>query len=619
MNKNLKVVDYSEKVLEVKNLKKYFYVGGGRKKFAIPAVDNVSFDVYKREVFGLVGESGCGKTTTGRTIIKLYNPTEGTVVLNGVTIGAGYANHIQNIKKIKEEAKHQIVLLDEAKVKSLAIRDESIEKIALLKIDLEKIDENLEKDIKKASKVTEDYKDKIYDLKTQLKLDIEKAEFEYLIKRTEIINRTNNTSEVEFNNEVQIAKVNYERKASGLKDSAALNKETIQTRLANLKAEYQNTVQSLQVAYAPKIEADNKNLLSKPDARLKVSELLTNRTKKIAELKARFDQNKKALVLPDPKLIKSKIDGLKSEAKQQKLKIKAAIQATKKETNERIKTIPKTQISGDALKERNERIRQIWAEALAKINEEKEIIRETKHVNNAKDTLLASQKMQMIFQDPISSLNPRMTVKEIIGEGLTIQGGYTKEEITARVEEVLDLVGLAPEYASRYPHEFSGGQRQRIGIARALIMNPNVIIADEPISSLDVSIRAQVINLLRNLKEKLGLTVLFIAHDLSVVKFFCDRIAVMYYGKIVELATSEELFKNPMHPYTISLLSAIPQPDPDYEKGRQRIHYNPQQHNYRIDKASLREISEGHLVYANKAEFKEMQLRYGKKTDQKAV
>ena len=244
---------------------------------------------------------------------------------------------------------------------------------------------------------------------------------------------------------------------------------------------------------------------------------------------------------------------------------------------------------------------------------QKERVAVSKQINGSKEALNASRLMQMIFQDPISSLNPRMTVREIIGEGLIILGKHSKEEINQKVEEILKIVGLAPEFATRYPHEFSGGQRQRIGIARALIMEPNFIIADEPISALDVSIQAQVINLISDLKDILDLTVLFIAHDLSVVRFFCDRVAVMHVGKIVEIAETEELFKNPMHPYTISLLSAIPQPDPDYEKGRKRIHYNPKQHNYFFDKPSLREISPGHSVYANDEEFKLMKELYNKK------
>ncbi len=181
------------------------------------------------------------------------------------------------------------------------------------------------------------------------------------------------------------------------------------------------------------------------------------------------------------------------------------------------------------------------------------------------------RKMQMVFQDPYASLNPRMSVGRIVAEPLVVHNIGTKKEREERVAELLELVGLNPYFVRRYPHEFSGGQRQRIGLARALALNPKFIVADEPISALDVSIQAQVVNLMQELQENLGLTYLFIAHDLSMVRHLCNRVAVMYLGKLVEVAESEELYTNPLHPYTQALLSAVPVPDPVVEETRQRI------------------------------------------------
>lgn len=216
------------------------------------------------------------------------------------------------------------------------------------------------------------------------------------------------------------------------------------------------------------------------------------------------------------------------------------------------------------------------------------------------------RKCQMIFQDPMASLNERAKVEYIISEGLLNFHLYKDDKDRAeKVRNALLEVGLLPEFASRFPHEFSGGQRQRIGIARALVMEPEFIVADEPISALDVSIRAQVLNLLNELKKDKELTYLFISHDLSVVRFISDRIAVISKGRIVELAESEELFKHPLHPYTKALLSAVPQPDPEIEKKKKLIVYDPSVHDYSVDKPVWEEIIEGHFIYGNQRELEQ--------------
>ena len=211
-----------------------------------------------------------------------------------------------------------------------------------------------------------------------------------------------------------------------------------------------------------------------------------------------------------------------------------------------------------------------------------------------------TSNISMIFQDPIESLNPKMTIEEIVGEGLKVRGQKDPAEIRQKVVEMLAKVGLVEEHATRYPHEFSGGQRQRIGIARAIIINPKMVIADEPVSALDVSVQAQVINLLNDLKEEMGLTILFIAHNLSVVKYFSDRIGVMYYGHLVEVANGDDLYAKPLHPYTRALLSAIPEPNPLTERTRVRIDYVPERdHDYSVEKPSMEEVEPGHFVYCS--------------------
>ena len=405
-----------EVLLKVDHLCQYFRLG--RKD--LKAVDDVSFEIRKGESFGLVGESGCGKTTTGRSIIKLYDITSGNVYFKGQRIGAGTRSYQDAIAAARTDAAKKIKALRAEKnvdeVRKAAIKEE-----------IKKINEELGAIVDKNRALIKDAK----------------------------------------------------------ADRKEVDKQYVESLIKALEAEY-----------AQKFRA--------------------------------------------------------AEGNDEKLK------ALKKEFENRCRV--------------------------------------------AKKSKLITQ-IQMIFQDPIASLDPRMTVRDIIAEGLVINGITDKNYINEKVYEILEMVGLVREHADRYPHEFSGGQRQRIGIARAVIMQPEMIIADEPISALDVSIQAQVINLLNDLRERLGLTILFIAHDLSVVKYFSDRIGVMYFGKMVELADSDELFKNPLHPYTKSLLSAIPLPDPVYEKQRTRIHYNPiAEHDYSVSTPSFREIIPGHFVYCNDAE-----------------
>ena len=232
------------------------------------------------------------------------------------------------------------------------------------------------------------------------------------------------------------------------------------------------------------------------------------------------------------------------------------------------------------------------------------------HLSHAQNNTLRTQ-MQMIFQDPMASLNERAKVEYIIAEGLLNHHLYKdQDDLHEKVMNALHEVGLLPEFASRFPHEFSGGQRQRIGIARALVMEPEFIVADEPISALDVSIRAQVLNLLNEMKKSRGLTYLFIAHDLSVVRFISDRIAVISKGRIVELAEAEELFLHPLHPYTKALLSAVPIPDPSLEKHKKLLVYDPSIHDYSVDKPVWEEIANGHFVYGNQRELEGYRKEY---------
>ena len=465
--------------LSVRHLKQFFKFGHGRSAFKTKAVHDVSFDIKKGECFGLVGESGCGKTTTGRSLIRLYNITSGSVYFEGRRTSAGSRWNEKEIKWTKIRGRKRI------------------------------------KELKKE----------------------EKHEIKKLLDTTGLI------PEIERIN-LELSKIEQE-----LVDIKVVRKERI-AQASNIGDEE---------AKALKVEEINKEYSLEVESRRVRLEKLNSQLK---DYKAQVRASKKMSETP--------------ETKQSVEELKAKYSNEIKEVKNHIDEVEKEQI-----------------EAIAQI----------KYDNKHVDKKLMS-KMQMIFQDPVDSLDPRMTVEDIIQEGLHIQGQYNRYKNSQKVKDVLIKVGLLPEYASRYPHEFSGGQRQRIGIARALVMNPRFLICDEPISALDVSIRAQIINLLNDLKEEMGLTMLFIAHDLSVVKYFCDRIAVMYYGEIVELATSDELFAHPLHPYTHALLSAIPKPDPLSEKKRERYLYIPaNEHDYSKEAPKLTEITPGHWVLANSEEL----------------
>ncbi len=610
------MIDYKEKVLQVKNLKKYFRVGTGKRKLNIPAVDGVTFDVHKQEVFGVVGESGSGKTTLGRTIIKLYQPTDGTVILNNIPISAGILSYQEEIARINKQLADDITSLDPLKIKAIELRRKKEMTIEGLKKELINLEKDKLVEVTSSTKQFDQFRADQYRTKALMTIDLQKVIFDYNQRVMQANQRAQNESLLKYNNEIKIAKLKHNNKLEGLKDSAALEKETINQRIAVLNKEYEAFLLKLKETYQPQIDADAKNVLTKQQIKSMILGFAKEKDQKASAIKADYQKQLKSFVEPDKSSYAKEKEKIEQKYARLKKSIEDKILDTTKTANLEISKLPKATTSNLKDPKIQAKISDLKAKAQARIKELKAKLLEAKRINQSNETLKESQKMQMIFQDPISSLNPRMTVKEIIGEGLIIQGKLTKKEIEKRVAESLELVGLSPEYASRYPHEFSCGQRQRIGVARALIMNPNVIIADEPISALDVSIRAQVINLLFALREKLGLTILFIAHDLSVVRFFCDRIAVMYNGKVVEMAPSEELFKNPMHPYTVSLLSAIPQPDPDYEKNRQRIHYNPRQHQYVTDLPTLREIGPNHHVYANQAEFEVMKKQYGSSSKQ---
>jgi len=599
-------IDYTQKVLELENVQQHFKTGFGKRKIIVKAVDGVSFDVYKRESFGLVGESGCGKTTLGRTIIKLYQPSQGLIKLNGISVGMGYQGNIANIKQYQLELKKELLKHNPYRFKLNEMQTSHKIQVEALQSQIKEIKEKGLVDFVAKGQEIDSLVQQLVNLKESYLT--EKAEITYRINQS-ILSLTNTPEFIEKKNlsyKISSEKNKAKKKIGAINDSKALEKSDRLEQIRVLEEVRDLKIEELTKEYEKNSSQITESEASKQIRLEKVSALKIEKKVQLKQLYQTYLMNRKALKETLREKKQHKVSKLLTSDAQNKLvevqgiinnsniNYKQGVIALKKEFKEHPDQYT---INIDAQNQLKKTYKDL-------IDKEKEIIKTAHEVEKMKhDESL--NKMQMIFQDPIASLNPRMTVKEIISEGLRIQGIKDDAIISEKVFEVLKIVGLVPEHAFRYPHEFSGGQRQRIGIARALIVNPDFIIADEPISALDVSIQAQVINLMNELKSKLGLTILFIAHDLSVVKYFCDRIAVMYYGKIVELASADELFKNPLHPYTKSLLSAVPQPDPITERKRKRISYNPSQHDYSIEKPKLHEVYKDHFVYANKKEIVE--------------
>jgi len=310
-------VNYNEKVLEVNNLTKHFYVGVGKNKLTIPAVDGVSFDVYKREVFGLVGESGCGKTTTGRTIMKLYNPTQGTVKLNGKVIGAGYADRLKRIADIKKEAKEKLLLLNPTKKQIIDVRHRLETDLALREGEIQMILRDKLEAEKTIKHQLIEYQKAFYELNNDYELDIEKIKYEFEIKKTEILQKTVNQSELEYKKRLNGLKHTFKKKIEGIKDSAALEKEIINQRLDQLNIDYESKVQALKTEFQVKIKEDETRIISKEQAKLEIKKLLEIMKSDIATRKEKYLDDKEKLTVPDKSKSKNELKTLSEKTKKE--------------------------------------------------------------------------------------------------------------------------------------------------------------------------------------------------------------------------------------------------------------------------------------------------------------
>ncbi|WFQ92074.1 Vitamin B12 import ATP-binding protein BtuD [Mycoplasma feriruminatoris] len=600
-----------EAILKVRDLLIEF--GNGRNK--LKAVKGVTFDVYKGETFGLVGESGSGKTTIGRAIIGIQPVSDGAIYFENKLL----RGKSPDVYKINQKiARHLYIMQQNQLTTSLSLNDYSNE----------------------FKRVYYKYvQSKFFDFKTQELKDYEDGKSRKIkegvnLNTTKLVSVKKNAN---LSIIIQAITDNLKRllKIIRLQEKASRITKNI-SKHTGVKLELQEAINKYQDFVHSSIlkTKDLENTIYTTLQEMLAIRNAVNEGKYTSVTKFFDDMGAKLkLVIKSQKLISPQLE----EASYDQLMNLAL-------------TCPKSKNSY-YLKKLQQRIEYLT------LNNKTELAEEYKSVINtvensdfyqnlktaeifkspSKKELRESKKdMQMIFQDPSSSLNERMAVEEIIKEGLdNFPELYTNEQVRVAyqqwfntknpenkitdiseidkkdikrflINQLLETVGLLPEHLSRYPHEFSGGQRQRIGIARALIMKPKFVVADEPISALDVSIRAQIMNLLAKFQKQFDLTYIFIAHDLSVVRFATDRIAVIYRGDIVELAESDELFELPLHPYTRSLLSAIPLPDPVQESKKVHFVYNPEaeHHDYLVDFPKWVEVSKGHFVYANEREVK---------------
>ena len=479
--------DENKVLLRVSNLKQYFPIGKkkmGKPQSFVKANDGISLNIYEGETFGLVGESGCGKSTFGRTLLQLYRQTGGRTVYYGRTVEDFDLKYVEEIFKNLPDKKKKC--------------EELLDKVKKLEADYAKMPEGTEEE-KIAKKVA-----------GQHLAEMESEAYNDLLDITALI--------------------------GGL---YTLDETALAEAGRHYLAEY----------------------------------LAMKEIRKINAQADEFEKNGKSAKAGE---VKKKIPELQKKVQAELAEIDKIRDNCKKD------------------------------EDFEKYEVQKDDGINLANLTDAEMRYLR-RDLQLIFQDPYSSLNPRMTVGQIIGEGLMAHNIFKKGDPKMQdyIMEIMEKCGLASYFIHRYPHQFSGGQRQRIVIARALILEPKFIFCDEPVSALDVSVRAQVLNLMKDLQKEFNLTYMFISHDLSVVRFLCDRIGVMYLGRMVEIAERQELYDNPMHPYTKALLSAVPIPDPEQEKNKKLLVYDPSIHDYSTDKPVWEEILPGHFVYGNQKELEE--------------